>query len=128
MKAEERLRKDLKQVSMEDHYWSLCSWDQGGAGVVKLYCGECRSVIGGSTGKHTKNFVTNLFSNFFKNHLNSASHIRNYCRQKGVEFSNHPLAGSTRDKPLILTTVDHKRMVEEGRRGHRDYCNCEWIC
>lgn len=64
MKAEERLRKDLKQVSMEDHDWSLRSWDQGGAGVVKLYCGECRSLIGGSTGKHTKNSVTNFFSNF----------------------------------------------------------------
>ena len=27
MKAEERLCKDLKQMSMEDHDWSLHSWD-----------------------------------------------------------------------------------------------------
>ena len=61
MKAEERLCKDLKQMSMEDHDWSLRSWDQNGARVVKLYCGECWSLIGGSMGKHTKNSVTNFF-------------------------------------------------------------------
>jgi hypothetical protein len=113
-KAKERLRKDLKEMSMEDHDWSLQSWDQGGLGVIKLYCGECRSLIGGSTGKHTKISVTNLFSNFKKSHLNSASHIRNYCGKRGVEFANHPQASSTRSTPLILTTADHKRMVEEG--------------
>lgn len=112
--GEDKLRGELKLVSMEDHGWSLRSWDQGGAPVVKLYCNECRNFIGGSTGKHTKNTVTNLFSNFRKSHLNSNGHIRNYCRQRGVEFANHPQAGTTRANPVTITGADHKRLVEEG--------------
>ena len=78
-KAEEKLREDLKKVSIEDHDWSLRSLDQGGVGVVKLFCGECRTFIGGNTGKNTKTAVTNLFSNFRKSHLISAGHVRNFC-------------------------------------------------
>lgn len=76
-RGEEKLCGDLKVQAMEDHKWSLRSWDQDGAAVVKLYCGECRSLGGGSTGKHNKNTVSNLFSNFRKSHLMSAGHIRN---------------------------------------------------
>jgi len=36
---------------------------------VKLYCGECRGLIIGSSGKYNKNTVANLFSNFCKSHL-----------------------------------------------------------
>jgi len=108
-KAEEKLREDLKQVSMEDHEWELRSWDQGGVGVVKLFCLECRVPIGGSIGKHTKNTVTNLFSNFRKSHLNSVGHVRNYCRKKGVDLANHPQAGSSRSNPVVITSGDHKK-------------------
>ena len=65
-KAEERLCKDLKQMSMEDHDCSLRSWDQGGARVIKFYCNECQNIFDGSTGKHIKFYVTNLFSKFEK--------------------------------------------------------------
>ena len=74
-KAEEKMWQDLKKVSMEDHNWELRSWDQGRVGVIKLFCGECRTFIGGSTRKNMKTAVTNLFSNFRKSHLNSAGHI-----------------------------------------------------
>lgn len=64
-KVEEGFHIVLKKVSMENHDWSLRSWDHAGAGVVKLYCGECQTLIGGSTGQDTKSFVTNLYYNLF---------------------------------------------------------------
>ena len=36
-KGEEKLRNELKQISLEDHNWSLKSWDQDGVGVLKVY-------------------------------------------------------------------------------------------
>ena len=99
---------------MDDHVWSLQSWDQDGATVVKLFCGECQSFIGGSTNKHNKNMVSNLFSNFRKSHLINAWHVRNYCRQKGIKFDNHPQSGSTRSKSVEVTVVDHKCLIGEG--------------
>ena len=97
---------------MDDHCWSLRSWDQDGVAVVKVYCGECRGLNGGSNRKHTKSVVTNLFSNFRKSH--SAGHIRNYCQQKGLQVSEHPQAGGSRNNPIVVTAIDHRRMVEEG--------------
>ena len=79
-KGEEKLREDLKLVSIDDHDWSLRSWDHSGLGVVKVYYAECQFLSGGSAGKHTQNAITNLFSNFRKSHLNSAGHVRNYYR------------------------------------------------
>ena len=113
-KGKKRLHQDLKQVFMDDHCWSLRSWDQDGVAVVKVCCGKCRGLNGRSSGKHTKSVVTNLFSNFRKSHLNSVGHIRNYCRQKGLQVSEYPRAGSSRNNPIVVTAVDHQRMVEEG--------------
>ena len=111
-RAEEKLRAYLKVQAQEDHAWSLTSWDQDGAAAVKIYCHECRAPIGGNTGKHNKSTVSNLFSNFQKSHMVSTSHIRNYCRQKGVQYENHPQCGSTRSSPVKVTTADHKRLIE----------------
>lgn len=41
LNAEEKLRRDLKVEAMDDHVWSLWSWDLVGAAAVKLFCGEC---------------------------------------------------------------------------------------
>ena len=114
MNAEEKLHGDLKVQTMYNHVWSLRSWDQDGATVVKLFCRERRSFIGGRTGKHNKNTVSNLFSNFRKSHLISTRHICNYCRQKGIKFDNHRQSGSTRSSPVEVTVADHKRLIEEG--------------
>ena len=99
---------------MDDHVWSLRSWDQDRAIVVKLFCGECQSFIGGSLTNTTKITVSKLFSNFRKSHLISAWHVRNYYRQKGIKFDNHPQSGSTISNPVEVTIVDHKRLIEEG--------------
>ena len=109
LNAEEKLRGDLKVQAMDDHVWSLRSWDQDGVAVVKLFCGECRSFIGGNTSKHSKNTVSNLFSNFRKSHLISARHIHSYCCLKGMKFHDHPQSGSSRSNPIELTVVDHKK-------------------
>jgi hypothetical protein len=37
----QKLKKKLIGTSLDDHLWSLKSWDQNGIGVVKLWCGEC---------------------------------------------------------------------------------------
>lgn len=77
LRAEEKLRKELNQIALEDHSWSLRSWDESGVGIVKLYCDECRKDFGSNTGEHTKPGVTNLFANFKKSHIMSLSHIKN---------------------------------------------------
>ena len=114
IKGENKLRQDLKQLDMEDHEFSLRSWDHYGVAVVKLYCCECRCFTGKSASKHLKGNITNLFSNFKKSHLHSTGHIRSYCWQKGIDFASHPQAGTTRTNPIVIIAADHKRMVEEG--------------
>lgn len=84
-KGEDKLRKDLAHITLEDHIWMLKSWDQNGVAVVKLWCEECKKSIGGDSGDHTKAGVTNLFSNFKKSHIMSVGHAKNYCRCKGIE-------------------------------------------
>ena len=99
---------------MQDHEFSLRSWDHCGAAVVKLYCCECRCFTSGSANKHLKGNVTNLFSNFRKIHLHSVGLIRSYCWQKGIDFACHSQARTTRTNPIVITAADHKRMVVEG--------------
>ena len=113
LRAEEKLRKELNQIALEDHSWSLRSWDESGVGIVKLYCDECRKDFGSNTGEHTKPGVTNLFANFKKSHIMSLSHIKNWCRKKGVDFYNHPQS-AVKGKAVILTVEDHRRLVKEG--------------
>lgn len=96
LNAEDKLRGNLKVQGMDNHVWSLQLWDQDGATVVKLFCRECRSFIGGNIGKHNKNIVSNLFSNVRKSHLINTGHICKDCRQKGIKYDDHPQSGSTR--------------------------------
>jgi hypothetical protein len=37
----EKLKRKLIEISLDDHLWSLKSWDLIGVGIVKLWCGEC---------------------------------------------------------------------------------------
>jgi ribosomal protein S27E len=113
-KGEEKLRNELKQISLEDHNWSLKSWDQDGVGVLKVYCEECCKDIGGGSGGHTKITAPNLFSNFRKSHLMSNGHIHSWCRRKGVDFCNHPQSVAPKGKTVILTAADHKGLIDEG--------------
>ena len=70
--------------------------------------------FGGGTGDYTKNRVTNLFSNFKKIHVMSVGHIKNWCFKKGIDFYNHPYFVVAKEKTIILTNEDHKRLVREG--------------
>jgi hypothetical protein len=100
LNAEEKLRGDLKLQGMDDHVWCLQSWDQDGEVVVKLFCREYWSFIGGSIGKQNENRMSNLFSTFPKNHLINTWPIRNYYHQRGIKFDDHPQSGSTHYKSL----------------------------
>ena len=62
---EQRLKKELEHIALEDHIWYLKSWDINRIGVVKIHCGKCYKDFGGSTRDHTKANIHNLFANFF---------------------------------------------------------------
>ncbi len=112
-RAVEKLKAEMKRMSIDDHMWCLKSWDQDGSAIVKLYCGECSKLYGSNEGDHNKITIANLFANFSKKHLVSAGHIKNWCRRKGLDYNSHPQSES-KDKVTILTAADHKRLVEEG--------------
>jgi len=64
-----RLRRELKDVSLDDNEWLLKSWDQDGVGIVKVHCLDCHKDCGGDSGNHNNFGVANLFSNFKSSHL-----------------------------------------------------------
>lgn len=109
-----RLRADLKRTAQSDHDWWLKSFDLNGSGVVKLWCGECRKDCGGGSGEHTKASIDNLFNNFKNSHLVSASHVKNFCAAKNVNFQDYPQSVMKNGKALILTPADYRRMIDEG--------------
>jgi hypothetical protein len=53
----EKLKKKLIGISLDDHLWSLKSWDQNGIGIVKLWCGKCCKGFGGISGDHSKSSI-----------------------------------------------------------------------
>jgi hypothetical protein len=112
--AEQKLQVELKNVCMEDHIWYLKSMDQNKVAVVKLHCGECGKDFGSVAGDHSKGTVHNLFTNFKKSHVVSTSHIKNWCRRKGVRFEDHPQSQAARGKPVVLTLANYKHLVLKG--------------
>lgn len=112
--AEKKLRKTLKDVSLEDHDWFLKSYDDNGKAIVILYCLECKRDFGGTDGQHSKERISNLFSNFRKSHIMSNLHIRRWCSRKGVDWCNHPQSAVKGKKTVLLTAEDHRQLVLEG--------------
>lgn len=109
-----KLRAELQKVAMSDHEWWLKSFDLNGAGVVKLWCGECKKDCGGGSKDHTKAQIDNLFNNFKRSHIISIAHVRNFCAAKNVNFDDHPQSEAKNGRSLTLTPHDHKRMINEG--------------
>ena len=60
--AKEKLKKNLKLKTLEDHQWHLRSLDHNSVGVVKVCCVECCEEFGSTIEDHTKNTIHNLFS------------------------------------------------------------------
>jgi hypothetical protein len=110
----ERLWKELKDISLEDHLWNLKFEDHNGIGVVKVHCGECRRDFGSMTGVHSRTTIHNLFANFKKSHLMSTIHVQNWCHWKDVPFTDHPQSAAPKEKLMILTIANHKKLVQEG--------------
>jgi hypothetical protein len=44
---EQKLKKELALISLEDHVWYLKLRDVSGVGVVKIHCAECIKDFGG---------------------------------------------------------------------------------
>lgn len=98
-------------ISLEDHEWKLKLWDQDDKYVVVLHCSKCSKDFGGKSGEHSKDKVTNLFSNF-QICIMSVQHICNWCQWKGVDWCHHHQS-ATRGKAMILTARDHKQLIHE---------------
>ena len=112
--GENKLRKALKDVLLEDHDWCLKLFDRHGKAIVILHCLECKKDLGGTEGLHSKDKVLNLFSNFVKSHIMSNQHIRSWCLCKGLDWYNHPQSIAKGKKIIFLTNEDHKPLVLEG--------------
>jgi hypothetical protein len=111
---EQKLKRELVQISLEDHLWYLKLWDANGVGIVKIHCGECVKDFRGNTGDHHNHAISNLFANFKKHHLTTNAYIRSLCRRQGINYLDHPQSVAPKGKSLVLTAADHKRMVQEG--------------
>ena len=109
-----KLQKELESMDFADHLWNLKSYDLVGVPVVKILCGECQKVFGGTAGDHNKTAIHNLFAHFKKSHLHSILHIEQWCKRNNVVYNDHPIKGGNKGKLLMYTAVDHKRLVEEG--------------
>jgi hypothetical protein len=114
--AVEKLKKKLIGISLNDHLWSLKSWDQNVRCIVKFWCGKCCKEFEGVNGDHSKFFINNLFGNFKKSHIMSFVHVQNWCQRKGVNFFVHPQFVVPKGETILLTNEDHKRVVIEGIR------------
>jgi hypothetical protein len=99
---------------LEDHVWTLKSFDNNNVGVVKLQCGECQKDFGGGSGDHSKSTIHNLFANFKKSYIILNAHICNWCRCKEIPWTEYSQTSVQKDKILILTAEDHKQAIEDG--------------
>ena len=108
------VKKELRDISLDDHVWNLKLVDINGVAVVKLHYGECDKDFGGSSREHTKSTINNLFANFKKSHIMSNAHIWAWCTRKRIPWAEHPQSTAGKGKTLILTAEDHKVAVMEG--------------
>ena len=109
-----KLKRDLAAMDFADHDWKIRSYDQHGMAVVKILCGECNKEIGGNGSEHDRSVIQNLFANFRKSHLQSAFHIKQWCKKRDISYSDHPKKEGNKNQPLILTTAEQRQCVDEG--------------
>jgi hypothetical protein len=60
----DKLMKNLKLITLEDHQWHLRYAYYNLLGVVKVDCVECCIEFGFTTRDHSKKTMHNLFANF----------------------------------------------------------------
>jgi len=88
--SEEKLRKVLKEVSLEDYKWDLISYDRQGNAIVIIHCLKCKKDFRGTYGLYTNDRVSSLFLNFRKSHIMSIKYIQSWCSKKVLDWCNHP--------------------------------------
>ena len=88
----------------------LKSCDLNGVNIVCLYCCECDGEFGSNSSDHNKSMIINLFTNFIKNNLSFAAHIRSWCLKRGFHFSFHLMFASKKEC-VVMIVASQKRLI-----------------
>ena len=83
-------------------------------GIVKLFCKECRKEIGGQSRNHSKTTIQIFFSNSKRSHLQSAQHVKSWCRKHNLNYLDHPQSEALKGKTVVLTVDDYRKLMREG--------------
>jgi hypothetical protein len=78
--AEEKLRRELAAVLLDDNIWYLRSWNANGVDIVWIHCVKCIKDFRDNMGEHSNHSISNLFAKFRMHHLNTNAHIQSLCR------------------------------------------------
>ena len=106
-----KLRKVLTYLSLDDHDWCLKSYDSHSKAIVIMHCLECKKDFCGTDSQHSKDRVSNLFSNFRKSHIINNQHIRNWCLRKGLNWCNHPQSIAKSKKTCYAILLKLKKKI-----------------
>jgi hypothetical protein len=81
---------------------------------VKVHCTECDKDFEGNTREHNTHSISNMIANFWKHHLHTNFYICSLCQRLGLLYTDHPQSEAPKGKAVILSNVDHERLVKEG--------------
>lgn len=111
--AAKRLRADWKRILLEDHVWSLKSWDHDSVYVVKIFYGECKKEFRSMVGNHKAVNIQNLFANLKKSYLMCTAMCRTDAKGRACLLPS--IYNQLQRRNLWRMTVDnHKHAVLEG--------------
>jgi hypothetical protein len=77
-------------------------------------CTECDKDFEGNTREHNTHSISNMIANFWKHHLHTNFYICSLCQRLGLLYTDHPQSEAPKGKAVILSNVDHERLVKEG--------------
>ncbi|KAL3682303.1 hypothetical protein R1sor_000325 [Riccia sorocarpa] len=106
-RAERSTRAKLTDRGKADHWWWFETWDEGDEAICKIWCNECKCWRG--NGKPKEHAST--FSNFYRQHVASDSHMKLYGRRIGKDererekIAKETAAYATRERVVVLAAV-----------------------
>ena len=96
-------------MSIEDHLWSLKSWNTNRVSVVKIWCVECQKSFGGIGGNHSKHYLINFLQISRKVTYKATFTFENSLRGN-VAWKNNPQSMILK-KTIVFILEDHKNDV-----------------
>ncbi|KAL3680273.1 hypothetical protein R1sor_023229 [Riccia sorocarpa] len=106
-RAERSTRAKLTDRGKADHWWWFETWDEGDEVICKIWCNECKCWRG--NGKPKEHAST--FSNFYRQHAASDSHMKLYGRLIGKDererekIAKETAAYATRERAMVLAAI-----------------------